>query len=96
MINFKSDVSLPFEVVLVTRDSEGEPTGTKSFSTDSPYKLNEFFLRMKGKPKKRTHKDVKGKKPSTEKEIKTVLNEVEKYVSTKYQDGPAAKTEAQN
>lgn len=90
MIEFKSEVSLPFEVVLITRNSDGDATGTKSFATDSPYKLSEFFMRMKGKPKKK-HKDAKGKLPATEKDIKAAVKDVEQYVAANYDN--KAKTE---
>ena len=83
MIEFKSEISLPFEVVLITRNSNGEETGKKSFATDSPYKLNEFFLRMKGKPKKK-HKDARGKLPVTNKDIKEAVKDVEQYISANY------------
>ncbi len=82
-IAFKSEVSLPFELVLVTRNSDGDPTGTKSLATDSAYKLSEFYLRTKGKPKKK-HKDAKGKLPATEKDIKAAVKDVESYVAANY------------
>lgn len=51
---FKNDHGQPFELVLVTRDAEGTPTGKKQFISDDPYKIWQSFLRNKGKPKKRT------------------------------------------
>ena len=43
--------SQPFELVLVTRDSDGNPTGTKQCIADNGYKISQFFLRHVGKPK---------------------------------------------
>ena len=53
-LTIKYEHSQPFELVLITRDSHGNPTGKKSYITDSPYKLSQFYDRNRGKPKKKT------------------------------------------
>lgn len=45
--------SKAFEVVVVTRNAEGKPTGTKSFESDSAYKVAEFYERTTGLKRKR-------------------------------------------
>ena len=52
--------SSSFEIELVVRDFEGNPTGqTRSFVSDNPYKVWEFYQRQQGKPK-RKHKKSRG------------------------------------
>lgn len=53
MLEPKPEHGPSLEIVLVTRDAEGNPTGKKSFASDSAYKLSQFYLRHKGKPKHR-------------------------------------------
>lgn len=70
-----------FELVLANRDASGEPTGTtKSYVTDDPYRLSQFFLRHKGKPKPKTKVDGK----EGQKTIKTVKqhDSLQSYVDT--------------
>lgn len=68
-LNIKYEHSQPFELVLVTRDSKGEATGKKQFITDDAYKLSQFYLRNRGKPKSKKKDDGKAK---TDASIKTV------------------------
>ncbi len=58
-LNFVHDHSSPFELVLVTRDANGEPTGKKQCIADSGYALSQFYLRHKGKPKGKKKTDDK-------------------------------------
>lgn len=53
-----------YEIDLVLRDSKGNPTGKrKSFKTDDPLSLWQFYMRNQGRPKKRKKAhDSKGKK----------------------------------
>lgn len=95
-LQFQSDVAVsqPFELVLATRDANGNQTGTKSYVTDSPYKLSQFYLRHKGKPKKRdTKKDDKNSpKDKAAEQVKLVKKHgsIQSYVDTterEQQDG---------
>jgi hypothetical protein len=54
MLNFdRDDGWAPFELVLNVRNAKGEITDKKkSIKTDKPEKLNEFYERNVGKPKK--------------------------------------------
>jgi len=46
--------SKTFEITIALRDSQGNPTGrTKTFKTDSAYKLWKFYMNHQGKPKRR-------------------------------------------
>jgi hypothetical protein len=67
-----------FELVLVTRDSNGNPTGTKTCIADDANKISEFFLRNRGKPKK------KNKKQTNKENVKLVKqhDNVQAYVDT--------------
>lgn len=42
-----------FELVIVTRNAVGEPTGTRSIVADEASKLHDFWLFHQGKPKKK-------------------------------------------
>jgi len=47
----------PYEIEILVRDSEGNPTGKKkTFKTDDPHKLWEFYNRHQGRPKRRKKK----------------------------------------
>lgn len=76
-LEFKHDHGQPFELVLVTRDAEGNPTGKKQCISDDGYKLWQFHSRNKGKPKKRTEETNKDK-------VKTVKQHgsIQSYVDT--------------
>ena len=60
-LNLKYEHSQPFELVLVTRNADGEPIGKKTCITDSAYKLHQFYLRHRGKPKKKNTEVVEQK-----------------------------------
>ena len=49
----QKDKDPPFEIVLIVRDANGNPTGTKTEGFYSGYKLNEFFERNSVKPVKK-------------------------------------------
>jgi len=68
-LNLKYEHSHPFELVLVTRDSTGEPTGHKQYITDNAYKLSQFYFRNRGKPKSKKKDDTK--QASTVKTVKS-------------------------
>jgi hypothetical protein len=70
-LEFKHDHSQPFELVLVTRDAKGEPTGKKQYFTDDAYKLSQFYLRNRGKPKSKKKDDGKAKTDANIKTVKT-------------------------
>jgi hypothetical protein len=53
MLEFQGNQSPSFHLVLTTRNSSGQATGTKELKTDNVAELYEFFLRTKGKPKKK-------------------------------------------
>lgn len=69
----EKEESKRFELVMATRDAKGNPTGTKSFATDSAYKLDEFYQRNKFRPK--TKKNV-AKVAGSPKEIENALAEI--------------------
>lgn len=62
----------PFEIEILVRDSEGNPTGKKkTFKTDNPHKLWEFYNRHQGRPKRRKKRktdNVHNKKQNNQKE----------------------------
>lgn len=62
-LELKQSGGQPFELVLLTRDASGNPTGKKSYSTDDPYKLSQFLLRNTGKPKKKVTPPIDKKLP---------------------------------
>lgn len=79
MIDFENnnDSNHDFELVMCVRDSQGNLTDKKkSFSTDSPAKLSQFYFRMAGVRKKKPKKDL-GALPSS-KDVKTVMKDVYK------------------
>ena len=46
--------SKTFEITITLKDSRGNPTGkTKTYKTDSAYKLWKFYMNHQGKPKRR-------------------------------------------
>ena len=70
------------ELVVQIRDAMGVPTGrTKSFITDSPEQLDNFWQRNGGKPiKKKKRKTAKKKEfIPTAKEAEGILKEVSSY-----------------
>ncbi len=83
-LKIKTDKCLSFELTLVTRDASGNATGTRSYETDSAYKLSQFYLRHKGKPKRRK-KRVESKETTkivkqndiTEAYVDTTENQIE-------------------
>lgn len=79
--------SSEYELVLVLRDANGQPTGRKNYSTDSPYKLSQFYLRNQGKPKKKVREQAhkKGVVPSAEQASK-ILKDVDTYIETTYDE----------
>lgn len=53
MLKFHERSSKEFELSLVVRNALGEATRhRKTYATDSPYKLWQFFIRHQNKPKK--------------------------------------------
>jgi len=61
MINFEEYVSKPFEISLVVRNALGQPTGRRrTYATDSPYKLWQFYMRHRGKPRRKKQSNNKG------------------------------------
>jgi hypothetical protein len=72
-----------FEIVVQIRDAEGNPTGrTKSYSTDNPDKLAQFWNNMRGRPKrkkkKKTNHDKLPKGKDADKLAQTIGEETEK------------------
>ena len=82
-LKFISKTSPAFELVVAVRDSVGEPTGKlKSYTTDSPMKLWQFYMRYQGKPKrKRKDKGVEGDKKSIDKLVKEMAEYSEKRIA---------------
>lgn len=60
-INIQSRSHLKsFELVMVMRDRDGNPTGkTRTIVTDESDKLYDFYMRNKGKPKRKKKNKVK-------------------------------------
>ncbi len=79
MLELKTVAGPKFEISLVTRDANGEPTGRKSFVTDDAGKLSQYYLRHRGKPKKKVKVDENA--PNTTKLVKAHDN-VQAYVDT--------------
>lgn len=67
----------PFELVLVTRDADGNPTGTKNCIGDSGYKLSQFYLRHKGRPKSKS-----SEKNKADTKIVKQHDKVQAYIDT--------------
>ncbi len=68
----KEDTKL-FEIDLVIKDSQGNPTNKRrSFSSDDASRIWEFWMRYQGKPKKRRRKT----KAATAKEAEKLLKEI--------------------
>ena len=86
MLNIQQE-STPhaFELDLVVRDSDGQPTGArKTIKTDSPFKLWSFWQRHQGRPKRKKKKRNKNKK-----ETLPTSKEADKILSEMYDDGPS-------
>jgi hypothetical protein len=67
MFDFYSNRDDEFEISLVVRDHNGNPTGQrKTYSTHSAYKLWLFFNRFQGKPKRRRKKKDKKNEKSNQ------------------------------
>jgi len=79
MLNLKTVSGPKFELSLVTRDANGDPTGRKSFVTDDAGKLSQYYLRHRGKPKKKVKVDENT--PATTKLVKAHDN-LQAYVDT--------------
>ena len=77
-LSIEQSHSQPFELVLMIRDANGNPTGTRTCITDSPYKLSQFFLRHKGKPKKKK----KAETPKDKDKIVKQHESLQAYVDT--------------
>lgn len=62
------------ELILITRDSKGNAIGSKNIKSDKGIDLYDFYLRIKGKPKKKKvddkEKQPKKKKKSNKKSNK--------------------------
>ena len=64
-----------FEVSLVIKDADGNPTNQrKSFASDDPVKVWQFFNRFQGKPKRKKRKDKS--KPTTKEDAEKILSEM--------------------
>jgi len=78
---FDSSKNKTFELVLFVKDKFGNPTKTKrSISTDSPDELSQFWMKHKGKPRKKKT----NKKLPTEQQAKTILKNI--YKDTEGED----------
>lgn len=78
-IGSSKKTSKTFEVTLLVKDNQGNPTGlTKNYSTDDPVKLSNFWNRYAGfsRKKKRKTKAAIGKE--TNKGIKEAAEYAEK------------------
>ena len=66
-----------FEISLIVRDSEGNPTDKRrSYSSDNPYKIWQFFNRFQGKPKRKKKRKTKATtKENAEKILTEMFNE---------------------
>jgi len=63
-----------YEIVLYIKDAKGNPTKKrKSYATDNPYKLWQFWMRHQGKPKRR-----RSNKIPTAQEAEKILKEMNK------------------
>ena len=81
MLGTHTDHGSTFELSLLIRDSKGIPSGqVKSISTDSAPELSDFWLRFKGKPKKRRRRKAEKKEhiPSKQEATK-IVSETEDY-----------------
>ncbi len=83
MINHKLDLkhyeSKTFEIVLMIKDSKGNPTNrTKRYRTDSAFKLFQFWMRYQGKPKHRYRKANKQDQLPTNQEAEKILKNMYK------------------
>ena len=80
------EIWLPeYELIMHMRDSFGQPTGrTKSIKSGDPNKLDEFWNRYQGKPKrkKKRKQAKKGDYIPTSKETQQIVQEVNKYAET--------------
>lgn len=79
-LKFAESHSQPFELVLITRNSSGDPTGKKNCIADSGYKISQFYLRHRGKPKKKEQAGST-RTPEQVKVVKTHQN-ITAYVDT--------------
>lgn len=71
-----SKESKEFELVLQIRDHHGDPTGrTKSYKTDSPYKLWKFYMSNSHKTKKKKRGERVPDKKEAEKILKTIYGD---------------------
>lgn len=76
-LRFASDEpSGNFEITVQVKDPDGNPTGkTRTYFTDSAYKMWQFYLNNKGKPKRKNNKTNVSNLPK-EDEAKKILNEI--------------------
>jgi len=79
----KAQPKYTYEIVVQIRDAQGNPTGkTKSFSSDYPDKISNFWHRMHGKPKRKRRKE--GALPKG-KEADKLAKEAGQYAKSKQQ-----------
>lgn len=83
MLNFEKETGARYELSLVKRDADGNPTGRVKFITDDAAKLSQHYLRHRGKPKKKVKVDPNA--PTTTKVVKAYDN-VQAYVETSEKD----------
>ena len=58
VFNFVNNFDHTFEIVLLIRDADGNPTGKKKyFASDHASEICDFFNRFQGKPKIEKHHD---------------------------------------
>lgn len=73
-----------FELTVIVRDASGQPTGrTKTIQTDDSHKLWEFWMRHKGRPRR---KKKKRENVPNAKEADKIMTQMKDYIPKKKQN----------
>jgi len=87
MLKFTQEQHKRFEISVVIRDPDGNPLSRREFSSNSAYKIWEFYERNRGVSRKK-----KAGKVATAKQADKVLKEMYESKDKKEQEGQEKKT----
>ena len=77
--NIIKEPSKSFEINLVVRDAEGNPTGQrKSLATNDSNKLYDFWMKYQGKPRKKNKNKTKKESLPNARQADQILKELYK------------------
>ena len=85
-IEFPQPETAQYEIVLLTRNHKDETTGSRSFKTDSPEKLCEFYQKHNAYRNLKKKRKKKKEKLPTKKEADQIMKKVGEYADKKQEN----------